>query len=171
MERDEDGLVWVGTWATAPAGVEGAAIANQTLRMITRLSLGGPRLRVRLSNAYGARPLHVRAARVALRAQAASTVPGSDRPLTFGGCASVNIPAGALVVSDPVALPVPPQADLAVSLYLPGEVPASFQVTGHGNAHQTNYLSTPGDFTSTSDLPVQEPTAAFLFVSGVEVLA
>jgi lysophospholipase L1-like esterase len=161
----------VGSWTTTPAPVEGAALANQTLRMITHLSIGGPRLRVRLSNACGTRKLVVGAAQVGLRDKDACIVPGSERPLTFSGCASASIPAGALLVSDPVELEVPPLADLAVSLYIPGEVPASLQVTGHGNAHQTNYISTPGDFTSVSDMPVQEPTAAFLFVSGVDVEA
>ena len=76
-----------------------------------------------------------------------------------------------MAVSDPVDLDVPPLSDVAISLYLPGEVPSTFQITGHGNAHQTNYISTPGDFTATSDMPIQEVTAAFLFVSGIEVEA
>ena len=47
------GMHWVGTWATAPAPAEGAALSNQTLRMNARVSIGGETLRVRLSNAYG----------------------------------------------------------------------------------------------------------------------
>jgi len=57
-----------------------------------------------------------------------------------------------------------------VSIYLPGEVPET-QVTGHGNAHQTNYISPPGDHTGAAEMPVKETTEAFLFLSGVEVLA
>ena len=53
---------WVGTWATAPAPAEGAALNNHTLRMNARVSIGGDRLRVRLSNAYGTRRLVVGAA-------------------------------------------------------------------------------------------------------------
>ena len=59
---------WVGTWATAPAPAEGAAFSNQTLRMNARVSIGGDTLRVRLSNAYGIRPLTIGAAHVGLRA-------------------------------------------------------------------------------------------------------
>ena len=76
---------WVGTWATAPAPAEGAAFSNQTLRMNARVSIGGRTLRVRLSNAYGTRPLAVGAAHIGLRASGAGIVPGSDRILTFGG--------------------------------------------------------------------------------------
>jgi lysophospholipase L1-like esterase len=162
---------WVGTWTTTPAPVEGVALGNQTLRMIARVSIGGSRVRVRLSNAYGLRKLAVGAAHVALRSEGAGIVPGSDRPLTFNGSPSTTIAVGALVVSDPVDLEVLPLADLAVSVHLPGDVPESFQITGHGNAHQTSYISPPGDFAGAAAMPVQETTEAFLFVSGVEVLA
>ena len=57
---------WVGTWATAPAPAEGAAFANQTLRMNARVSIGGDTLRVRLSNAYGVRPLTIGSAHIGL---------------------------------------------------------------------------------------------------------
>ena len=59
---------WVGTWAAAPAPAEGVAgFSNQTIRLNTRVSIGGERLRVRISNAYGNRPLAIGAATVALR--------------------------------------------------------------------------------------------------------
>ena len=49
---------WVGTWAAAPAPAEGiVGFNNQTMRMNPRVSIGGDRLRVRISNAYGNRPL------------------------------------------------------------------------------------------------------------------
>lgn len=168
---EQTDIHWVGTWTTTPAPVEGVALGNQTIRMIARLSIGGDRVRVRLSNACGTRRLAVGAAHVGLRGDGAALVPGSGRPLTFNGAPGITIPAGALAVSDPVDLPVPPLGDLAVSIYLPGDVPASFQVTGHGNAHQTNYLSPPGDFAAATELPVQATTEDFLFVSAVEVLA
>ena len=55
---------WVGTWTAAPAPAEGAAFGNHTLRMMPRVSIGGSVLRVRISNAYGTRPLAIGAARV-----------------------------------------------------------------------------------------------------------
>ena len=168
---ENDDMHWVGTWTTTPDPMEGMALIGQTLRMITRVSIGGARLRARISNAYGARDLVVGAAHLGLRSQGASMVPGSGRPLTFNGASSATIPAGALVVSDPVDLDVAPLADLAVSVYLPGEVPENFRLTGHSNGHQTNYISPPGDFTSAANPPIQKTIEAFLFVSGVEVLA
>src|SRR5215475_15745771 len=97
-----DNTHWVGTWAAAPAPAEGAAFANHTVRMIPRVSIGGSALRVRISNAYGVRPLAIGAAWVGLRSSGPALVPGSNRRLTFGGDAGATIAAGALVVSDPV---------------------------------------------------------------------
>src|SRR5437763_12323584 len=109
------GKKWVGTWAAAPAPAENAAgFNNHTLRMNPRISLGGERLRVRISNAYGNRPLAIGAARIALRDKGAGIVPGSDRKLTFGGSDGTAIAAGAVQFSDPVELSVPALADLAV---------------------------------------------------------
>lgn len=146
-------LHWVGTWTTTPAPAEGAAFSNQTLRMNARASLGGDTLRVRLSNAYGSRKLVVGAARVGLRDTGAGIVAGSERKLTFGGSEPATIAAGALLVSDPVAFALPPLCDLAISIYLPGELSANFGITGR-YARQTNYISPPGNFASSVVMPV-----------------
>jgi lysophospholipase L1-like esterase len=161
---------WVGTWTAAPAPAEGAAFSNHTLRMNVRASLGGDTLRVRLSNAHGSRPLAVGAVRIALRDSGPNIVPASDRRLTFGGAETATIAAGALLMSDPVSLPFPPLGDLAISLHLPGDLPASFGITGR-YSRQTNYISPPGDFTAAVAMPVGKITDDWYFVCGVDVLA
>jgi lysophospholipase L1-like esterase len=138
--------------------------------MNPRVSLGGDRVRVRISNAYGNRDLQIGAAHVALRDSGPAIVPGSDRVLTFGGNPSAAIAAGAFAISDPVELTVPPLADLAVSVHLPGEVTPAFQITGR-YARQTNYISPPGDFTGATAMPVGNLTDQWFFVSGVDVEA
>jgi len=165
-----DKAQWVGTWTTAPAPAETGAFNNQTLRMTMRASLGGNELRVRVSNAYGRRPLEVGGAHIALRDAGAAIVAGSDRKLSFSGAATATIAAGAVLFSDPVALDLTPLADLAVSLYLPGEIPNDFQITGR-YARQTNYISPPGDFTAAQVMPIASLTSDWFFVCGVDVLA
>jgi len=161
---------WIGTWTAAPAQAEGIAFSNQTLRMQPRISLGGQSLRVRLSNAHGNRPLLIGAAHIAMRAQGPAIVPGSDRVLRFGGADSATIAAGALLISDPVALDVPALADLSVSVFLPGEIPATFQVTGR-YARQTNYVSPPGNFCDAEVMPVGRLSDDWYFLCGIDVLA
>jgi len=94
---------WVGTWGAAPAPAEGVVgFNNQTIRLNPRLSIGGERLRVRISNAYGNRPLIIGAAMIALRDKGPTIVAGTGRKLSFGGRDSAVIAAGAVQYSDPV---------------------------------------------------------------------
>jgi len=161
---------WVGTWTVAPAPAEGVAFNNVTLRMNGRVSLGGKVLRVRLSNAHGTRPLTIGAAHIGLRAGSAAVVPGTNRKLTFGGSGSATIATGALLISDPVALDVPPLGDVAITVHLPDDLPASFGVTGR-YARVTNYISPLGNFADTEAMPVGRITDDWYFVGGVDVVA
>lgn len=161
---------WVGTWGAGAAGQRLPArtqtFSNQTLRLIVHTSIGGNRLRIRLSNEMGATPLRIGAARIALSAGGAEIAPGTDRPLTFSGFAAITIPPGAPVLSDPVELNVGPNAELAVSLYLPDTVAAG---TIHGSGSQTGYVSLPGDFTGAAALPTQRTIRYCPFLSEVDV--
>jgi hypothetical protein len=98
---------WIGTWTAAPAPAEGVAFSNITLRMNARVSLGGDVIRVRLSNAHGAKPLTIGAAHVGLRASGPAIQPDTNRRLSFGGDGAATIAAGSLLISDPVELEVP----------------------------------------------------------------
>jgi lysophospholipase L1-like esterase len=141
---------------------------NQTVRQIVTISVGGTRVRVKLSNEYGEAPLIVGSAHVAMHATGASIVPDSDRTLTFRGRTAVTIPQGGVALSDPVNLNVPSNSSLAISLYLPQNTGFA---TYHENATQTAYISGPGDFSDAIDLPVQEPpTISRYWLTFVEVL-
>ena len=155
--------------------------SNQTLRQIVHVSLGGERVRVVLTNSFGTAPLVIGAAHVALRDKDAAIVPQSDRTLTFSGSPTTTIPAGAMIVSDPVSLTVPALADLAIDIYLPDDTATSNSpVTMHAAAWQTNYLSPPGNFAGIANLPVQAttgflrgglPSSTWFFLARVEVMA
>ena len=191
---------WIGTWATAvvergvpqapapapPAQTAPApqgqtpppapppppilAFSNQTLRQIVHVSLGGERIRVVLSNVFGTAPLVVGAAQVALRDKDAAIAPQSGRALNFGGRPNATIPPGAVIFSDPVSLTVPALAQLAVDIYLPGDVAAAKSpFTVHAGALQTNYVSTAGNHVGAASLPVMTTTPSWHFLSRVEV--
>lgn len=164
---------WVGTWSsgqrtqTAPV-----TFSNQTLRQIVRTSIGGDQARVRLTNALGTEPLVIGAAHIAVRDVDAGIVPGTDRVLTFGGAPSITIAAGAHVLSDPVDLDVPALGDLAIDIYLPGDIAATISpITSHTGALQTNYVSPPGDHTGAAVFPVMATTLSWYFLAGVDVTA
>jgi lysophospholipase L1-like esterase len=167
---------WVGSWA---AGVHVATpgfgeefpsqifeLGGRTLRQIVRLSLGGEQVRIRLANTFGEESVTIGAARAALRDGDEGIDPASDRQLTFSGLPSISIPAGAVVLSDPVDLAVPNLAELAVSLYFPDPTTSR---TVHAFAFQTNYVSGEGDFTAEAALPVEEEILSWLYLTGVDV--
>lgn len=165
-----DASHWTASWGAAPAGPPADAsphtFTDQTLRLVVQSSVGGNRVRIRLSNELGSTPLRIGAARIGLRAQGSDVAPGTDRALTFGGRAGVTIPAGAPALSDPVELHLPPLAQVAVSLYLPGAVQAP---TLHGQARQTSYVSSTGDHTASASLPVQRTITVWPFLIALEV--
>ena len=139
---------------------------RQTVRQVARLSIGGTRLRVVISNEGGTAPLHIGAARVARHAEGSAIVEGSDRPLRFGGQAEATVAPGARLVSDPVDFAVPALGEVAVSLYLPQpSQPAGF----HFDARQIAYVA-DGDLTAAQRMPATAtPWRTRVYVSSLIV--
>lgn len=160
---------WVCTWAASPmAGTWADEFQDQTVRMIIHVSLGGNRIRVELSNAFGTHSLTIGSAHVAIQQKGDVIASGSDRALTFGGSPSVIIPSGALEISDPVELAVAPSTNLAVSIYVPEKTePATY----HQLALHTTYISGPGDFAATQDMQARWTTSSYYWLSAVDVEA
>jgi lysophospholipase L1-like esterase len=168
--RAADPPRWIGTWTASAQPVWDTdffpgikfprTIWNQTIRQVARVSIGGSRVRVVLSNEYGTRAVTIGAAHVALSDGGAKIAAGSDRVLTFGGLKTVIIPPGAPVVSDPVDLPLTPLASVAVSLYLPDTTPFT---TWHNDARQTAFLVAGNKTGEVEFKPGEQPVAhAFL---------
>jgi lysophospholipase L1-like esterase len=145
-----------------------ATLANQTVRMIVRPSIGGRRARVKFSSAFGSTPVIVGSAHIARRGTGSAIMSGTDRALTVAGKASFTMMPGVVVVSDPVEIDIPALADLAISLYLPTDTGSP---TTHATALHTTYVSTEGDFTGKSEFPLAGTSQQYYWVSSVEVAA
>ncbi|MFD0205523.1 MULTISPECIES: SGNH/GDSL hydrolase family protein [Saccharothrix] len=174
---------WVHTWVSAPQLTEpgnlppapftrdGQVLADATLRQTARVTVGGDRLRLRFSNAFGGAVLPITAVTVARpvggRAGVGAVESGSVRPVTFHGRAGVVVPVGAQVVSDPLDFPVGPEANLTVTAYL-ADGQASDLVTSHPGSRTTSHLLA-GDHVEADDLPGATTTDHWYFLSGIEV--
>jgi lysophospholipase L1-like esterase len=187
---------WVATWATAqdvfPTTMERPVIppgtkmpdframkgprpsqtvpqitGNQTIRMIVHTSIGGSRLRIELTNAFGKSPVSIGDAHIAIRSSASSIDSKSDRELTFGGSKSIDIRPGMIVVSDPVELQVAPMSDLAVSLFV---AKAEGVPTNHTIGLHTSYIA-EGDVTAGESLAQATTTTTYVFLRSVDVVA
>ncbi|MEU1278196.1 SGNH/GDSL hydrolase family protein [Streptomyces sp. NPDC005805] len=138
--------VWIGTWAASPvvpapadtplgspSGRDGRSVRN-----VVHTSIGGTAARVTLSNLYGTVPLHISAVSLAVRAGGAAAVPGTVRPVVFDGAHTVTIAPGGHLVSDPVALRIPYDGDLLISVHTPAP---GGPATMHPQARQTSYVA------------------------------
>ncbi len=161
---------WQASWQAAPQPTWDsgfalptnvpAAVDGQTVRETLRLSTGGARLRIVLSNRYGNAPLRVGALRVARQAD-----PAGSRPLTFAGQPAVTIPPGQDAVTDPLDFATAPLQRLTVSGWYPGPAPLT---TFHWGAQQTGRIAA-GDMTAAASLAGARALTGRAFVSAVHV--
>lgn len=131
------------TWG-ASADRMGDSAADRGYRLVVHTSVAGSDPQIRLSNAFGDRPVTFDSVYAGLRQEGAALVPGSNHRLTFGGARSVTVPAGAAALSDPLHVRLPAATDLVVSIHSPD---AAGPATGHWMALQTSY-TTEGDHTA-----------------------
>jgi len=162
--------------AGPPGGGRGGfapvTMSNQTIRQIVHTSIGGSKVRVVLSNAFGTAPIDIGAGHVALRDKDNTIVAGSAKPLTVGGSERFAILAGATAVSDPVDITVPPLSDLVIDLYVPKDLGLDASpVTTHNGASQTNYVSETGNHSGETAPAPGTRAGAWFMIARVEVLA
>jgi lysophospholipase L1-like esterase len=163
---------WVHTWGAAPMAplplITGLPITpsfqNQTIRQTVRISVGGQRIRILFTNEFGAKPLTIGAARVALADANGNVQPGTERTVLFSGKPTAVIPAGSPFWSDPIDLSVKNLASLSISIYLPE---ATGKCTCHMNGFQTALVSETGDYTA-KDFTPKEKHQWRAFISGVQ---
>ncbi len=165
------GAEWIGTWGTSPQLTEprnlppAPGLADNTLRQIVRVSIGGEKLRVRFSNAFGTSPVMINSAHLALSAGGSAIQTDRDTPLTFQGNPSLVIPAGESVLSDPFDFHLAPMSSVAVTIYF-GET--SSDVTGHPGSRTTSYIQS-GNAVSAVDLPAAVTTQHWYILNGIDV--
>ncbi len=176
---------WANTWVSMPQLTEphnmppppfvqdGVTMADTTLRQTARVTVGGQRMRLRFSNAFGGAALPITAVSVALPAGGQAGVSGieagSARPVTFNGRPSVVIPVGAQMVSDPIVFPVAARTNITVTAYL-ADGQASTNITSHPGSRTTSHL-VAGNHVDAAELTGATPVDHWYFLSGVEVVA
>jgi lysophospholipase L1-like esterase len=160
---------WVTAWGTSQQALGDTKITNATVRMVARVTIAGESVKVRLDNTFGLAPVVFGKASIGPRVRGPALAAGTVKPLTFGGKGSVIIPAGATVESDPVALHVDAQQDIAVSLFV---AESDVQPSQHNNAQVTSYLtdSGAGDQSASEDgKPFTGRTTAMFWLKSIDV--
>ena len=131
---------WVAAWGASQQGLAETRIVNATVRMIARVTIPGDAVRIRLDNTFGKTPVTFGHAGIAPRVRGAAVAVGLVKQVTFAGMDALTIPAGGTAESDPVAMHVDAQQDLAISLFVTGDA----QPSQHNNAVVTSYVTDNG---------------------------
>ncbi|MGW7051788.1 SGNH/GDSL hydrolase family protein [Streptomyces sp. NPDC054887] len=165
---------WRGGWAASPQAPTAPfapnwspqGFDNHTVRQVVRVTTGGTKARIELSNRYGSAPLRVTGATVARTAGGAAVKPGSVRELSFGKGRAVTIPAGATATSDGVPFRVRALESLTVTLYLAGPTgPATF----HHFSAATSYRADGDHRSDHGGAAFGESSDSWYYLTGVEV--
>ena len=147
---------WVGTWGTAPQLVErhnnppAPGLANNSLRQIVQVSIGGKKARLKLTNEFSQEATEIKAVELAIAKTAGSSSEideSSTVSLTFDGKSSVEIPAGGKVTSDPINFRLRDRENVAITIHYGA---SSTSVSGHPGSRTTSYLKA-GNTTDFSD--------------------
>ena len=160
-----------------PDAARGAS--DQSFRMIVRPGVWGSQARVRMSNAYGSKPVTFDGVFVGLQLSGSAVLEGTNRPVTFGGNRTVTLAPGNDAMSDAVTLPFVKSTDdpmlsgrkLAISFHVSGD---SGPMTWHAKALTTSYLSVPGAGSHGSDeseFAFPMSTTSWYFLDALDVLA
>ena len=137
---------WVGTWGTAPQLVErhnnppAPGLTNNSLRQIVQVSIGGKKVRLKLTNEFSKEPTEIKAIELSIAKTAGSSSEineASTVSLTFDGKQSVTIPAGGMIVSDAVKFPIGNRENVAITIHYGQTSPS---VSGHPGSRTTSYL-------------------------------
>jgi lysophospholipase L1-like esterase len=164
---------WVASWGASQQIPEPQNalppddLRDATVRQIFHLSVGGPAIRVHVSNAFGTEELHFTAVHVARPVSPSSPAidPATDKPLTFAGKTDVSVPPGAEFVSDPLDYAVAPLSDVAVTFHL--DAPPARE-TGHPGSRATSYY-VHGDFAGAANLTEPKHVDHWYQVSEIDV--
>jgi lysophospholipase L1-like esterase len=165
---------WVGTWSCAPYAVASGNtppapyIANNTLRQIVRVSIGGDTLRVKFSNSTCATAVTMNKVNIAVQTSGSAIDASTIKQLKFNGNTAVTMSAKSTVTSDPIAFPLKPNMHLAITIYY-GQAASSADMTGHVGSRTDSYILT-GDQTASAAFSGAAITAHWYTINTIDVL-
>lgn len=164
---------WVGTWATAPQLVEPnnmppkPGLANNTIRQVVRVSIGGERLRLHFSNAFSKEPVTMKTVAVAVAREGSLIDASTQQILKFNGTEEVTMLPSGEVYSDPVAFTLAPGSRLAITIYLGDTSPG---ITGHPGSRTTSYILS-GNQIGSADFVNAVTTDHWYVINSIDVMA
>ncbi|MBN1926120.1 MAG: T9SS type A sorting domain-containing protein [Prolixibacteraceae bacterium] len=167
--------IWVGSWSCAPyaAGSGNTPpspyIANNTLRQVVRVSIGGDTVRVKFSNKTCSTPVTMNSVSIAVSKGGSAVDASTITSLTFNGNATITMNPYSSVLSDPVAFPLDPSARIAITIHY-GQASSNTDITSHVASRTDSYIVT-GDKSTAADFGGATITAHWFHINTIDVMA
>ena len=136
---------WVGTWGTARQLVEtnnmppAPGLTNNTLRQVVAVSIGGSKMRLKLSNEFSKTATTIKTVQIAVSKGGSAIDEGTTKTLKFDGKEEITIAPGVEITSDVIAFKLQPRMEVAITIAY-GET--SQTVTGHPGSRTTSFILT-----------------------------
>lgn len=163
---------WVGTWATARQLVEpnnmppAPGLSNNTIRQIVAVSIGGSKIRLKLSNEFSKSSTTLKSVQIAVSKGGSGIDEGTARTLKFNGKEDVTMAPGVEIVSDAIAFKLQPRMEVAITIAY-GET--SETVTGHPGSRTTSYILPGNQTAAKTDYTAAVKTDHWYNITGIDV--
>lgn len=145
QSNDKTDAAWTGTWAAA-AEYTGKGdmprttnLANTSVRQIVKVSLGGNKLVLQLSNEFGSAPVEVKSVYIADASDSCNINIKTSKYLTFNKKRKTVIPVGGVIDSDVLEYPLKPLQLLSITVCYGDKVPE--HATSHRGSRTTSYIA------------------------------
>ncbi len=167
--------IWLATWGTAmltPGDEQipkNPTLENNTLRQQIRVSVGGNKLRLVISNEYGKTDLEIGSLMLARIDNPRSHKVDIDSQvaLTYNSKKSFKVPAGKRITTDVIDFEFAPLEDLAITMKL-GDVPST--LTCHTASRCSTWI-VKGNHAKDNDFTGIEEMTSWYFITELDTMA
>ena len=144
-------------------------LSNNSLRQIFKISMGGEKFRIKISNKYGNDSLEIKSISIAKsHSQGTGQIElNTIKKLTFNNNESISIHKGEETYSDIFNYNLPSESEISVSIYF-GKIPS--ELTGH-KFSMTNSFIEEGNKINEEKFSSEHKTAHWFFISNIDILS
>jgi lysophospholipase L1-like esterase len=163
---------WVGTWGTARQLVEpnnmppAPGLTNNTIRQVVAVSIGGKKIRLKLSNEFSKTPTTIKSVQIAVSKGGSAIDETTTKTLKFNGKQEVTMAPGVEITSDPIKFKLQPRMEVAITIAY-GET--SQTVTGHPGSRTTSYILPGTQTVANTDYSTAVKTDHWYNITGIDV--
>lgn len=143
-------------------------LSNNSLRQIFKISIGGERFRIKITNKYGNDSLEIKSISIAtIHSQGTGQIElNTLKKITFDNNGSISISKGEEINTDIIDYHLPSSSEVAISIFF-GKVPSN--ITGHKFSMTNSFIET-GNKINEEKFSTNNKTEHWYFISNIDVI-